>query len=262
MGSLDSKTALVTGGGAGIGYAIARRLAGDGAAVAVLDVSREAASAAAARIGKDTGVRSIAVQADVSDPGQVERAVGEIAGALGAPDILVNNAGIINPRLVVAEALTLDEFDRMHAVHVRGAFLVSRACVPAMKAKRFGRIVNVSSVAGLVGMPRRVAYSVAKSALIGFTRTLAMETARFGVTVNAVAPGYILTDTLRDRIRSGMLDHDLFAERTPVGRWGEPEEVAHLVAFLADPASAYVTGAIIPVDGGFSARGDPGESLE
>jgi NAD(P)-dependent dehydrogenase (short-subunit alcohol dehydrogenase family) len=130
-----------------------------------------------------------------------------------------------------------------------------------MRVAGFGRIVSMSSVLGLVGLPFRAGYGIAKHAINGLTRSLAVENARFGITVNAIAPGYIATQTNRDRAAAGMLDFDLYAERTPVGRWGEPEEIARVIVFLADPASAYITGAVIPVDGGYTIRGDPGESL-
>jgi Enoyl-(Acyl carrier protein) reductase/Transposase DDE domain group 1 len=153
------------------------------------------------------------------------------------------------------------DFDRMLAIHVRGTALLSALCVPGMRAAGFGPIINLSSVLGLVGLPFRLGYGVAKTAIIGLTRSLAMENARFGSTVNAIAPGYIATETNVQRAARGLLDFELYAERTPVGRWGRPEEIARVVVFLADLTSAFITGAVFPIDGGYSARGDPGGNL-
>lgn len=261
MQPLKDHVALVTGAGAGIGLSIARALAQAGADVGVMDIDLDAAQRAAQALAKEHGVSTTAIAGDVADPEHAARAIETTRESLGSPTILVNNAGIMAPRLAPVEEIPVGDFDRMLAVHVRGAFLMSSGVLPAMKARHFGRIVNLSSILGLVGLPYRAAYATAKTAIVGFTRSLAIETARYGITVNAIAPGYILTDTLRGRIDTGMLDHDRFAERTPVGRWGEPEEIARVVAFLAEPASAYITGTTIPVDGGFSVRGDPNESI-
>lgn len=255
------KTALITGGATGIGYAIARRLAQEGAAIAIVDILEAAALTAAATLEKEFGVNTIVASADVTDGRQVRDAFKRITAAASAPDIVVNNAGIMAPRLTVIEEITPEEFGDMIAVHLKGTFFVSRESLPAMKAKRFGRLINLSSVLGLIGMPRRTIYSTVKTGIIGLTRALAVETAKYGITVNAVAPGYISTDTLKRRVQAGMLDHARFANSTPVGRWGNPEEVAHAVAFLAHPASSYITGATIPVDGGFSICRDLNESL-
>lgn len=261
MRSLEGQVALVTGGGAGLGLSIARALGAAGAAVAVIDIDPNASRRAALEIGHEFHVPTESFSGDVSLPDDVSRAVDAARSALGTASILVNNAGIMAPRLAPTEDLTVDDFDRMMNVHVRGTFLMSRAVLAEMKKRRFGRIVNLSSVLGLVGLPFRAAYTTAKTAVIGFTRGLAIEAARHGVTVNAIAPGYILTETLRRRVDDGVLDHERFAERTPVGRWGRPDEIARVVAFLAEPASAFITGTTIPVDGGFSIRGDPNEFI-
>jgi NAD(P)-dependent dehydrogenase (short-subunit alcohol dehydrogenase family) len=258
---LEGQVALVTGGASGIGASIASALADAGASVAVMDVNLEAAQAVAASVSSGRSARCLAMEGDVADRAAVERVVSATARQFGSTTILVNNAGFMAPRLVATETLTDDEFDRMLAVHVRGTFLMSSAALPGMKERRFGRIINLSSILGLVGFPFRAAYSTAKAAILGFTRGLAVETARYGITVNAIAPGYVLTETLRARIHAGLLDHDVFAERTPVGRWAHPDEVARVACFLASPASAYITGTTIPVDGGYSVRGDPNESI-
>lgn len=258
---LAGRHAIVTGAASGIGRATAQRLAELGADVTVHDLRLQPAVAAAREIAQATGVRTAAVRADVAREAEMARAFARAVEVLGPVAILVNNAGIMPPRVGPAHRISIDDFDRMLAIHLRGAFLACRLVVEDMRRERFGRIVNLSSVLGLVGLPYRVAYQIAKTGLIGFTRTLALENARYGITVNAVAPGYILTDTLRARAQAGLINHDLYAERTPVGRWGRAEEVARLVGFLAEPASGFLTAAVYPVDGGFSARGDPGEDI-
>lgn len=256
-GEEKAPVAVVTGGAGGLGLAIGRAMAREGRSVALVDVDGDAAAAAARTVGGPC----IGVAADVSDERDVEGAVADIERRLGPVTILVNNAGFNAPRLVETSELSAAEFDAMLAVHLRGSFLMARAVVPGMKARRYGRIVNQASIVGLLGFPFRTAYGVAKAGLVALTRSLAVETARFGITVNAVAPGYILTDTLKERLSRGLLDYDLFAERTPVGRWGEPDEIARVVTFLSDPASSFITGAVLPVDGGYSVRGDPGEDI-
>jgi len=259
VGVLDGQVAVVTGGGSGIGKAIAHALAFAGSAVAVVDVDLAGAHRVADELHEACGARCSGFEGDVSDEDDVARAISLIGTELGAPSILINNAGVMAPRLVATEAVTTSEFDRMLAVHVRGAFLTASAVLPGMKARRFGRIVNLSSIVGLTGFSFRAGYSAAKSAIVGFTRGLALETARYGITVNAIAPGFVLTEGLRARIDSGLLDHDVLADWTPVGRWAQPAEIARVACFLADPASSYITGTTIPVDGGFSIRGDPND---
>jgi NAD(P)-dependent dehydrogenase (short-subunit alcohol dehydrogenase family) len=167
----------------------------------------------------------------------------------------------MTPRLAAAADMALEDFEQMMAVHVRGTFLCSRGAIPFMERDRYGRIVNISSVLGLMGVPFRIGYAAAKTAINGFTRSLAVEVARSGITVNAIAPGYILTDALRKRLQEGKLDYATYAERAPAGRWGLPEEVAHAIAFFALPASAFITGVVLPVDGGITMRGDAGEDI-
>jgi NAD(P)-dependent dehydrogenase (short-subunit alcohol dehydrogenase family) len=259
--SLEGRVALVTGGASGIGRTTVRALADAGAAVGIVDLNAERAAEAAGEIGAATGREIAWAKADVADEAAVEAAHGQIVRALGPVTILINNAGIMAQRVAPLHELPVAHYDEMMAIHVRAAVLFSALTVPDMRAAGFGRIISMSSVLGLVGLPFRAGYGIAKHAINGLTRSLAMENARFGITVNAIAPGYIATQTNRDRAAAGMLDFDLYAERTPVGRWGEPEEIARVIVFLADPASAYITGAVIPVDGGYTVRGDPGEDL-
>jgi len=258
---LSGRVALVTGGSRGIGRATAMALAEAGAAVAVVDLLEDEVRATAEAVVAAHGVAARGVGVDVTDLARCSDVCVEIAEALGPVTVLVNNAGIMPQEVRPLHAQPIGNFNRMMAVHLGGTAHWSSLAVPAMREAGFGRIVNLSSVMGLVGTAKRVGYTSAKTAITGFTRALAMENARYGITVNAVAPGYILTDVLKERSRQGLLDHDLYAERTPVGRWGRPEEVARVIAFLCHPDSGFINGAVWPVDGGYTVRGDPGEDI-
>ncbi|GHG99302.1 SDR family NAD(P)-dependent oxidoreductase [Pseudodonghicola xiamenensis] len=228
--------ALVTGAGSGIGAAIAERLAADGHIVAVNDLSLAAAQATVDAIGKAGGLAR-AYAADVSDEGQVNAMVAAIAGDLGAPDILVNNAGFGHQ--APFEQITPEQFDRMFAVHVRGNFLCTRACLPAMLGRGEGYIVNVASQLGQIGGVELVHYAGAKAAIIGMTKSLAREVSGRGVRVNAVAPGPINTPLVEALSESWQA-----AKRAelPLGRFGSPAEVGGVVAFLVSPDAALFVG--------------------
>src|SRR5262245_37962222 len=243
---LAGRTALVTGAASGIGRAIARRLASDGAAIAVLDIDRSGADAVAAEITA-TGGKSVAVTADVSDGAAIREAVGRARADLGPLHILVNNAGVCSffPFDVLEEA----EWDRMFAVHVKGAFHCTKAALPDMVASKWGRVVNVSSVGGLKCSPALTHYAAAKAALVGFTRALSTEVGVHGVTVNAIAPGLVDTPLL---VRSRMPETILTTQATqlPVRRIGQPEDIAAACAYLVSPEASYVTGQILSPNGG------------
>ncbi|SDS46664.1 SDR family NAD(P)-dependent oxidoreductase [Bradyrhizobium canariense] len=245
-----ARTALITGAANGIGFAIARVLAEQGVRVALNDVDLEAARQAAASIGPG----HIAVLADVSKEEDVGAMVDETVKAFGRIDILVNNAGIGDGG-VATLSQSLERFEKTLAIHVNGAFLVSKAVAPGMAELGRGSIVNLGSVAGQIGIPARTAYSVAKAGIAMMTRVLACEWARYGIRVNAVAPGYVHTRLVAGLIATGRLEEGRIRARTPLGRMAEPEEIARVVAFLASDEASYVTGAVVPVDGGYTAFG-------
>lgn len=257
--TLAGRVALVTGAGRGIGRAIAEDLAARGAAVALLDI--EAPHDLSVEIARRHGVATRAVAADVSREAEVTAACADAEATLGPVAVLVNNAGIMQRQSADFHTLPMDDLTRMLAVHVTGSAIACKAVLPGMRRMGFGRIVNLSSVIGLVGLQRRTGYSTAKAAIAGLTRGLALENGRYGITVNAVAPGYVLTEVLQEKMRLGTLDYELFAQRAAVGRWARPEEIARVVGFLCEPGSGFVTAAVWPVDGGYAASGNPGEEL-
>jgi 3-oxoacyl-[acyl-carrier protein] reductase len=247
---VTEKIAIVTGSARGIGAATARRLATDGMAVAVLDLD-EAACAGTVKEIADAGGRALAVGADVSDGTQVLAAVERVAAELGEPTVLVNNAGVIRDNLLFK--MTDDDWDTVMGVHLKGAFLMSRACQKHMVGAKFGRIISLSSSSAL-GNRGQANYSAAKAGLQGFTKTLAIELGQFGITANAIAPGFIVTDmTAATAARVGVEFADFqqaAAARIPVRRVGRPEDVAHVASFLASEDAGFVSGQVIYVAGG------------
>ena len=245
-----SRVAIVTGAARGIGAATAQRLAKDGHAVAVLDLD-EAACAATVEAITAAGGRALAVGVDVSKADQVEAAVKRVADELGAPTILVNNAGIIRDNLIFK--MSEDDWDAVMAVHLRGAFLMTKAAQAYMTQEKWGRIVNLSS-SSAQGNRGQANYSAAKAGLQGFSKTLAIELGRFGVTANAVAPGFIQTEmTKATAERMGVSFEDFIAHsasQIPVQRVGQPEDIAATISFLCSEEAGFVSGQVIYVAGG------------
>ncbi|MEI2777658.1 MAG: SDR family oxidoreductase [Tetrasphaera sp.] len=246
----NTKVAVVTGAARGIGAATARRLAADGNAVAVVDLDESSCAATVSAI-EDAGGRALAVGADVGDGAQVETAIARVAEELGAPVILINNAGIIRDNLIFK--MTEADWDAVMAVHLRGAFLMTKACQAFMTKEKFGRIVNLSS-SSAQGNRGQANYSAAKAGLQGFTKTLAIELGKFGVTANAVAPGFIQTEmTAATAERMGISMADFIAHsaaQIPVARVGQPDDIAATISFLCSEEAGYVSGQVIYVAGG------------
>jgi 3-oxoacyl-[acyl-carrier protein] reductase len=246
----SSRTAVVTGAARGIGRAVARKLAADGLAVAVVDLDDVSGKPVVEEI-EQAGGRAVAVGIDVADEAAVEAGVQRIAEELGAPTVLVNNAGIVRDNLLFK--MTADDWDAVVGVHLRGSFLMSRAVQGYMTTAGWGRIVNLSSLSAL-GNRGQANYAAAKAGLQGFTKTIAIELGKFGVTANAIAPGFIETEmTARTAARMGISFAEFkeaAAAEIPVARVGNPEDVAHAVSFFVSEAAGFVSGQVLYVTGG------------
>lgn len=239
---LTGQVALVTGASRGIGRAIALHLAAQGANVVIN--YRERADAAAEVVNL-IPEQAIALKADVADPGACRSLVQAAVDRFGRLDILVHNAGHALEKLLMDTEQ--EEWDRMLAVHLTGMYALTRAALPHMIARQYGRIINISSIWGITGASYEVAYSTAKAGQIGFTKALAQEAGPWGITVNAVAPGWIETDMNADLTGEAL---SLWLQKTPVGRLGTPAEIAEVVGFLAGPRAGFITGQIISPNGG------------
>jgi 3-oxoacyl-[acyl-carrier protein] reductase len=246
MFSLAGRSALVTGAGQGIGGAVARALAAAGAAVLVTDVDKDAAAAGAAEI-VSAGGRAESAVLDVRDAGQAARAAGQAAGLTGGTlHVVVNNAGVIAPAMFAK--MTAEQFRFVLDVHVGGAFTVSQSALPFLAVDGTGRIINVTSAAGLVGTIGQVNYGAAKAAVVGLTKSMAKELAKKQITVNAVAP--LAATAMTENIRTNEKLAAKTLARIPLGRWAHPDEIAATFVFFASDAASYITGQVLPVDGG------------
>ena len=246
----ETRTAIVTGSARGIGAAVAERLAKDGMQVAVVDLDESACQGVVDRI-TEAGGKALAVGCDVSDEAAVTAAVERIATELGAPTVLVNNAGVLRDNLIFK--MSVSDWDTVMNVHLRGSFLMTRAAQKYMTEAKFGRVVNLSSTSAL-GNRGQVNYSAAKAGLQGFTKTLAIELGKFGVTANAIAPGFIVTDmTAATAERVGM-DFGEFqkaaASQIPVARVGRPDDIAAAASFFCSEEAGFVSGQVLYVAGG------------
>lgn len=245
---LEKRVALVTGAGRGIGKAEARALAAEGARIAVNDLDEAAAEETAQEL-RELGVEALAVPGDVTDGDTIGRIVDEVVGAFGQIDVLVNNAGVGGRYLGrPATEITLEDWDFVVRSHLYSTFLCSRAVAPVMKANGFGRIINTSSMNYTGGgRPGVSSYSAAKAGVAGFTRTTAKELGPFGITVNAVAPGYVATELISTFTPAMM---ETITRQNPIGRCCTVEELGALVAFLSSTSAGFINGAIVCIDGG------------
>jgi len=243
--SLDGKVAVVTGSARGIGRAIAEVFAQRGANVVITDKNAEMAAATAQEMSDKYGRKISAFSVDVSDSASVKILFDQVLAAYGRIDILVNNAGTTRDNLIMR--MEEADWDLVLGINLKGVFNCSKAVVRTMMKQRYGRIVNISSVSGLAGQPGQANYSASKAGVIGLTKALARELGSRQITVNAVAPGFIPTDLTKD-LPTELKEASLGS--IPLGRWGNPEEIAYAVAFLASDQAAYITGHVLSVDGG------------
>ena len=243
---LAGRTAFVTGGGQGIGEAIARAFAAEGAHVCVADIDLARAQALAERLGDS----AMAVECDVAKRESVDRAVAAATARVGPIDILVNNAGIIRPAML--HKMTDAQWQAVLDVHLAGTFHCLQAVAPSMMERRYGRVINVTSTAGVQGTIGQINYSAAKAGIVGITMSAARELAPYGITVNAIAPG--AATPMTETIRTDPRFREKYLARIPLGRWADAAEIAPVFVFFASDAASYVTGQILAADGGMTIR--------
>jgi 3-oxoacyl-[acyl-carrier protein] reductase len=244
---LKDRVAIVTGAGQGIGAAVARAYAREGARVVIVDMNGQAAERLAAEIIVEGG-RALGIGCDVADRGQVAAMAAEVERVWGRVDILVNNAGITRPAML--NKMTPEQWSQVLAVHLTGSYNCLQAVVDGMIERRYGRIIYITSTAGVLGTIGQINYSAAKAGILGMTKSSAKELARYNITANAIAPG--AATPMTETIRTDERFKEKYLERIPLGRWADPEEIAPVFVFFASDASAYVTGQVLAADGGMT----------
>jgi NAD(P)-dependent dehydrogenase (short-subunit alcohol dehydrogenase family) len=249
--------ALITGAADGIGWATAQTFAEAGYRVALVDINAEYAESRAAELGRGHA----AFGCDVSKEQDVLRTFEKLKQGFGQLDALVNNAGVGSPHVPTVEQ-TVESFEKIISIHLTGTFLFSREAHGMMAPREAGSIVNISSIAGISGLPKRNAYGAAKAGIATMTKSMACEWARNRIRVNAVAPGFVATALVKKLEADGFVDMPRLQRRTPMGRLAEPSEIASAIYFLSSGAASYITGAILSVDGGWAAFGDAGHASE
>lgn len=253
----EEPVAIITGAADGIGWATAQLFAASGYRVVVVDIDEPNAR----RRAENLGPAHIALGCDVAEETDVRRTIAQVRERMGRVDVLVNNAGIGNPHIPTVEQ-TVDSFERILRVHLTGTFLFSREVFDLMAPRGVGSIVNISSIAGIVGLPRRNAYGAAKAGIVSMTKSMACEWASRGIRVNAIAPGFVATALVKKLEAGGYINTPKLERRIPMARLGRPEEIASAILFLCSAAASYITGSILSVDGGWSAFGDAGHASE
>ena len=250
MGKLSDRVCLVTGASRGIGRAIAIEMAKEGGRI-VGNATSSSSLAGLEKELREMSVDYLLVPADLSTTDGCLGLIRAVAESMGRIDVLVNNAGINIVKNI--DETSLDDWEKVINVNLRAPFLCSKYASELMKKQRYGRIINLASIASFVSLPGRSAYNSSKAGILGLTRTLAVELAPYGITVNAIAPGLVETEMLRQRITEGSIKIDAALKRIPLGRFGRPEEIARAAVFLASDDASYITGQVLVVDGGFLA---------